>query len=226
MAEGDLVKTVMVFLKLLGVKVTEKTLTTVLTNHPDYPSLSAISNALRKWQVDSLAIEVEPKQLTDIPTPFIVHNEDEGGFFVVVRAVTDSRVEWLHPNKGWQQDSLNTFTKRRSKISLIAEPGPEAGEINYEVNRRREVWSHWKKYFLLTGCLFIAVSSLTVFSTSWYLLGWLIIKLAGIVICGLLITASLNKMNPFVKQLCHVTKLTDCYSVITSPVATIGGLVS
>src|SRR5438309_7806389 len=58
-------------LKKLQVKVTRTTVNETLQNHPDYPSLLSISDSLKKWHIDNVAWEVQPKQLSELQVPFI-----------------------------------------------------------------------------------------------------------------------------------------------------------
>lgn len=221
-AGDNLWKTVFVFLELLDVKVSAKTVATTLTSHPDYPSLSAISSALKKWHVDSLAMEVLPELLDTMPTPFIVHYQDEGGYFAVVRSVENDRIEWFHPRKGWQQDTVPAFTQQWSKIVLFAEPEASTSKSHNKVDGRRET----RKYILVSGCLLIALLSLNLYLFSWSLVSWLVIKLIGVGICSLLISVTLDQQHSLVKRLCQINGEADCKSVLSSPAATIGGLVS
>lgn len=61
-------------LKSLGVKVTNATVNNTLQNHPDYPSLLSISDALKSWKIEDMAAKVEKEKLDELPLPFIAHS--------------------------------------------------------------------------------------------------------------------------------------------------------
>ena len=67
------------FLRLLYVPVTGATVQNTLLNHPDYPSLLSISDALRTWKVNTIATRLPKEQLTQLPLPFIAHTYAGGG---------------------------------------------------------------------------------------------------------------------------------------------------
>lgn len=71
------VKAVIVFLKLLGVKVTNTSVDETLQNHPDYPGLLSISDSLSRWNVPNAALKINFSQIDEIESPFIafVNNE-------------------------------------------------------------------------------------------------------------------------------------------------------
>jgi len=52
------VNTIIAFLKLLDVKVNNSTVDETLQNHPDWPSLLSISDALSKWNIPNAATKI------------------------------------------------------------------------------------------------------------------------------------------------------------------------
>ncbi len=65
-------------LQLLRVPVTGATVQNTLLNHPDYPSLLSISDALRTWKINTVATRLPKEQLTQLPLPFIAHTHVGG----------------------------------------------------------------------------------------------------------------------------------------------------
>ena len=56
-------------LKQLQVKVTNNTINTTLEQHPDYPSLLSINDALPQFNINALAIEADKTRITEFPLP-------------------------------------------------------------------------------------------------------------------------------------------------------------
>src|SRR5690349_773236 len=61
-----------------------------LANHPDYPSLYAVSEFLDKLKIDSLIVQLRPEDLIAIPVPAIAHLH--GDVFVVLTMINANKV--------------------------------------------------------------------------------------------------------------------------------------
>ena len=46
----------------LGLRVSPATIKEVITTHPEYPSLSTISDSLNEWNIENLAINISLEQ--------------------------------------------------------------------------------------------------------------------------------------------------------------------
>lgn len=84
----------------LGVKVTNTTINERLINHPDYPSLLSVSDALNRWQVENMAVKVEKEKIEELPLPFLAHSTENGGTFTTVTKITADVVEYAKPFAG------------------------------------------------------------------------------------------------------------------------------
>ncbi len=51
------------FLKLMKVKVSLNTINQTVHEHPDYPSFLSITDSLKKWNVDCLAMQTDMDKL-------------------------------------------------------------------------------------------------------------------------------------------------------------------
>jgi hypothetical protein len=74
-------------LKKLQVPVTTTSIIDSLEQHPDYPSLLSISDSLKKWKVENIALQVENEKLEELPVPFIAHSKVNGGNLILVNAI-------------------------------------------------------------------------------------------------------------------------------------------
>lgn len=66
------VKATIAFLRLLKVKVNDRTVNETLQNHPDWPSLLCINDSLHKWNIPNAAGKIEPEKIEELPGPFIM----------------------------------------------------------------------------------------------------------------------------------------------------------
>lgn len=148
-------------LRLLGVPVTDITINNTLQNHPDYPSLLSLSDALRSWKINNIATRLPKEQLTQLPLPIIAHTYAGGGNFALVTAVDEVGVQFFIDEKE-QVQPLETFVKDWSGVALLAEKGEASGEKNYKKIPQKERRYALKFPLLLFSFLFIA--AIAVFS--------------------------------------------------------------
>lgn len=194
-----------------------------LWQHPDFPSLNALSDVLTEFEVPNIATRLTPDQLNTIPVPALVHLEVEGGIFAPVRKVGD-KVEWFHTQRGWQQEIFNEFIQKWSGITLLLEPNIRSGERNYTINRRRELLSSFRTLFI-SGVVILTLINLLRSITYrfpfadylFYFLG--LIKLAGIVVSSLLLWSSLEPQNRFLQKICRFNNGNSCQNILNTSAA-------
>ncbi|MES2730208.1 MAG: thioredoxin domain-containing protein [Bacteroidota bacterium] len=207
----------------LGVSVTKTTIQSVLTEHPEYPSLLSISDSLSKWKIDSQAIRVDPASLDKIPLPFIAHTNTGEGLFLTVTKVTSDTVEYEEPKGGRQKivQTRDEFMKVWSRTVLIAGADDTSGERDYAQQRQKE-WLNTSRFpFLVTGLALLTVLYAVIL---FYTLGTAglyqsllpVIKLAGCIVTGLLLWFEIDQNNSVLKQLCTAGKNTDCKAILKS----------
>lgn len=228
----SLTNTVIQLLQQLQVKVTAGTIDSTLKNHPDYPSILSISDALKQWKVDSYTIKVNKEKLHELPTPFIAHVNIQGGSFITITNVTDSHVIYKMRGGGGNLLSklIPEFLQEWSGVALLAEAGTHAGEENYKHTRRIEILQSLKLPFVISIIFCIAVYSVifqyyisTIFAP--YIL-LMLLKLAGCTIAVLLLWYEIDKTNPLLKQICSLSKQTNCSAVLGSKQAKLFNAVS
>ena len=98
-------------LSLLKVPVSKTTAIESIEAHPNFPSLYSISDSLRKWKVENIAMQIEPEKLDEVPVPFVAHLKKGSGYFLVVTKVSDTTVSYLTENGKEKQKSREEFLK-------------------------------------------------------------------------------------------------------------------
>lgn len=217
-------------LKEIKVKVTKQTIEKTLKNHPDFPSLAAMTTALDEWSVNNMAGSILVEEINEIPLPFIAFLQEDAGSFAVVRDFKNNIVEWFHTEKGWQSEKFDSFITNWTGIVLAAEATPESGEPDYTLKRRKEVFENLRLPFIMSSLALILLTILSIFpvnsSNSFGIYALLFTKLIGLGISVLLLWQSLDNQNPFVNKLCQINRHTNCDSILQSSAAYIklGGL--
>ena len=126
------------WLNLLQVKINVQTINDTLQNHPDWPSLLSVSDALQQWNTPNAAGRMEAKDPERLPTPFLAHTLDAESPLAVVTAVTETSVTFYTGNyKKPQTKAKEDFHPYWTGVYLIAEPQPDSGEPQYRQQRCR-----------------------------------------------------------------------------------------
>jgi uncharacterized membrane protein len=216
--------------KALHAKITITTLKEKLENHPDYPSMLAISDVLKFSNIDNFVVNLTPSELHEVPMPCIAPLYIEGGIFALVNSVKDNVVEWWHYEDGKQEEDMASFMEKWQGMALLVQASEATEDKNYEENRRKEWFRLIGKISLILGCmgtitLGIQLSLFEKFASS-FVLFLLVTKLIGIGISVLLLWYLLDKNNPFLKSICQVNKKANCNSILNSKAASIGNIVS
>lgn len=211
-------------LKELNIPVTTTTIIDSLEQHPNYPSLYCISDSLKKWKVDHIALKVETGSLEKLPTPFIAHQRSRGGNFVVVNNV-ENIVEYFDGNGKVRKISKEEFGKDWDNTVLLAEKSEQAGENHYKANKRRELLNNIRIPIVLLASILL-ISLYAIVSVSFMFTILIILKFTGCIIAGLLFMLEIDKENPLAKQLCATGKKTNCKAILSSKQARIFNLVS
>ncbi|CAG4989469.1 hypothetical protein DYBT9275_00299 [Dyadobacter sp. CECT 9275] len=187
--ELNAIESLVILVKLSKIKVTKNSLTQALLKSPSFPSLAALDDVLTKIFVKTLTIKITIDELLIVPLPAIVFLKSEGGIFATVRKVTGEFVEWYHTERGWQREILRDFDEKWSGTVLLVEPTNDSNELNYYVNRAKELLANAViPVLLLAFVVFIfllvnkGVSEMT---TGLILL--LFLKLSGVVFFGFLL---------------------------------------
>jgi len=220
--------TVGALLRQLKVSVTSQTIRQTLNQHPDFPSLLSVSDALDEWQVDNAAIQLSHvEQLRELPTPFVVHSTNAGGLYLLIEAVANGTISSLEPASQHRQTEPEAqFAKHWSGVVLMAEKTDQSGEVDYQPHHRREVIENLRWPSVLVGallvlCLIVLTVSESLTPPGWL---WLLTKTVGLTISLLLVQKQLGHSNNLTDTLCKITGKAGCDEVLNAPAATLGGI--
>lgn len=224
------VYTLHAFVGQLNAKVTRRTVETTLKKHPDYPSLLSLSHALGRWQIENVALQLQPEQFAELTTPFLAHIHREGQpEFALVKSIHDGTVEWRHDGKALHREPVDQFIRKWTGIALLAEATPGAGEERYRENRIQETLHQLRLPFVIATVALCVLTGLylgAVAGAGWTWYALLMLKCVGLLSGGLLLWHSIDKDNPLVTRLCQSGKKVNCNSVLETPAAKLWGWLS
>ncbi len=217
------VKATLNFLSLLKVKVNAGTVNETLQNHPDWPSLLCISDALNSWNVPNAAGKIAWTDIDQLPVPFMAYMYNPEHPIAVVTHVDDQNV--LSYNHRFNKTTIlkrETFFEQWKGIYLLAEPTTESGEKNYSNQKWKQLFTGLLPAALSLFMLLIVIQKLAntirLFgieenpASIWIQLG---ILLAGMVVSTLLLWYEFDKNNPLLKQVCTGIAKGDCNAILT-----------
>ncbi len=219
------VKATVVFLKLLTVKVNSATVDETLQNHPDWPSLLCISDALNKWHIPNAAGKITPNDIDQLPVPFIAYTNHRESPLAIISQVTETTIRAYQKNYNTPVDEpKEDFIEKWNGIYLIAEPNEQSGERNYHTNKRKAFFNSLIPVAAFTVLAIIslvfvnrivgAVSSVASLTQTGIYIQYLML-LAGIVVTSLLLWYEIDKNNPLLQKVCTGIAKGNCNAILT-----------
>ena len=211
----------------LKIRVSSTTITNELMEHPDFPSLLAVSDCLSAWKIphEIYKVDIEENKLKDLSFPFIAHFDKHGEQFVLISSIYNDKVRCSN-EKGTYSISSSEFLDKWDGILLYAEKDLQSGEPNY----KRALFKSWLQKagipFLLLILLGGIFNSIDYISINWTYTTLLGIKFAGIFVSILLLIHSVNANNPLIQNLCSLGKRNNCNAILKSSAAKISSSLS
>jgi nitrate reductase NapE component len=205
-------------LELLEVRFTGNYLKEKILSHPQFPSLLSISDVLENYRISTLPLMIGMEKLDQIPTPCIVQVQVEGKeFFQTLSHITEDRLaghdEMGKTFKVSREDFLNTWTG----VVLAVEKNDNSAEPGIEESIRKEEI----QTFLIAGMVLFALiavgfgwNDLMGTGYGFATAGFLLLKLSGLGISGLILWREIDKDNPLVQKFCSGGAKADCNTVL------------
>lgn len=226
-------------LQLLHVKVTATSVNEELQNHPDYPSLLSLSDALAKWNVANVAVRVDKGNKVDkvdkvdkddiecLPVPFIAYNKTGGGSFFVVESCTKDHIRYVNENTGTVTVVKEKFLQEWSGIALLAEANEQSGEKDYIQKRKAEIIRYARLPLILAILFSLAVFAIAGIANVYelnFVIGYallLLLKFIGIIVSIFLLWYEVDKTNPSLQRICSGGAKVNCNAILSSKQAKI-----
>lgn len=221
-----------ILLKHLKVNVTNTTIIETIQNHPNYPSLLSISDALKQWKINNAVAQIAPEQLQELPIPFITQIKKDESTFITVVAYNDTHILYKeNTERPVSKMQVSDFKKIWTGIVLLAETQASSGEENYNSKKRLDFLRQLK---IPAAALLLLIFSSIIIGTNHSLQlnllislsSFTILKLAGIIITTLLLVYEIDSNNPTLQKICSIGKRTNCNAILQSKGAKLFNLIS
>lgn len=219
-----------------NLNIGRKSLCDKLIMHPDYPSLLSISDVFSSYGINNLSLyysKDNERDIMNIELPLIAQvysKKSNTLLFSIIQSICDNKVTWYNPESHtWDTISwdyfISIFTGYIQVYNFENIHMSEYENIEYE----KERMSIYREYLFL---LFFPVISLcvSVFSLlnhsadSLFTAIFIFLLVLGASFSFLLMIYDIDKINPFLKRICTISKVTDCSAVLYSSASKIWGI--
>jgi hypothetical protein len=198
--------------------------------HPQFPSMYAFSQLFDRLKLSHAVIKVAPKDLEELPKPFLTHFvSDGGGFFMVVDGVNENNVQFINETGQVEDYPKSDFLAGWTGVAAIFDPKGGEQETAYLQNRIKEfIAKHRWPFFVTMMCALLFSTILQQGITNYTTLGLILIvtKLIGTLLSGALLIQTFDAQNPFFHKICMPSKKQDCSSILNSKGAKLLGVFS
>lgn len=166
--------------------------------------------------------------MRELPLPFIVHQERQGGWFRLVTRIEGDQLTFWDSSEGIRQQSLASFEQAWSEVVLIAENNVDSGEVDYVSKRRKEQLENLRKpaIYAIGGITLALALSMLLPGLTLVRVGWLLTKTLGLALSMALLAKQFGSRNSLVDRLCHIGDKSSCQSLLDSPAAKLWGWLS
>jgi uncharacterized membrane protein len=212
------------WLQLLNVQVPTAAIDNTLENHPEWPSLLCISDALNSWKILNAAAKDNNKKPELLPTPFLAVTHHPERPFAIVTDVQENELIVYHENyKKATPVSKEKFLQQWTGVYMLTEPdaksGLQPGQANHHKSRGQKAITGITAltFLCLLGYHFMphiwnSVSLSSGIGTAMLF----ILYIAGIGISCLLLWHEIDKGNPILQKVCTGIAKTNCNAILDS----------
>jgi len=215
------------FCKLINVAIPFKKIRQELEQHPDYPSLLSINDILNEYDVETLPINIIPKDVAKLQAPVIAQIKvDYTTYFTVISRISNETVTFFHPVKeSYTTISLNAFCNIFTNIVLIAENNSESNRPISSKDFQSGFIGAFRigiiPFLVFFYCTFSIIAH---GKTAIWPVCFTLVSFLGVLVGTLLLIYELDQYNPTLKQICSLGKKTNCGAVLNSKASKIFGI--
>ncbi len=221
------------YVKQQNLKISRTTLQNALREHPDYPSMLALSDVFNSFGVESMALRVESiKTLADKPLPLIVQVQSEAGdsLFALVLSIGDESVIWYNPVSGRRETiPIDELQVQYTGVVQFLAADEASGEKHFEqtssFERNKRIQLHLFALALPVSAVFLGVAALLAKGVVMLVpVLLLLLFLIGSIVSALLIIYEADQYNPELNKVCRGGKRTSCAAILNSPASSFWGI--
>lgn len=133
------VEAVIKYLDLLSIDVTKSSVDETLQNHPDWPTMLAISDSFNSWHIPNAALKISEEEFESLEPPFLAYFKNSPTSVAIVTTVTANFVTYLVDDFSKNlQATKSEFLLKCTGYYLVAEKAENSGEKDFEKKKLQE----------------------------------------------------------------------------------------
>ncbi len=210
--------------KALKIRYNKNFLENHLLSNPSYPSLGAITDVLKDYNITHLATQIDSSKLPEIPLPCIVHFKNDGGMFYVLSSYNEKTITYLDNAGNKLKVDHQYFLENWSGICILQETNSNSIEPGFIKRYRASVFMRivlWLIPTLFLIWIFNTIHYPNYQETKWLLLTLAGTKIVGLVTCLALLIYGMDNYYPRLNGFCSGSTSGGCKKVLESKKASI-----
>jgi protein-disulfide isomerase len=208
MVSNQNIKSVVYYAKSEGIKIDFNSFLYQAENHPNYPTILAITDTLNSYNIENGVIQVSVSEIDLLPDRFAVFLSNEKSDSELYFVEKKDNIYFYTINKKAVEISKTELESRWSNLVLLIEESQIENLANTTENKGFTV--------LCFFCLGLLVLILIQFQESVKIKLFFIFPILGIIFSVVALQDIFNTKNVFFNSLCNITGTNDCASVIGS----------
>jgi uncharacterized membrane protein len=207
--------------QLLRIPVTLTGIRSAVKSHPNYPSLLSIAQSLERFGINNEALKGTVNDLSEDDYPSIAHLKSDQ--FIIIEEIDQEGVQFIDPAKGRIYCILEDFEKIWSGVLLRVTIGQKAGEKDFPLKRKKEIYSNIRKILVLPA-LILLITAIFSYGLRGVANSGKLLALWGVKLSGLFICLTLFNESPIMQYACAFGKKVNCRRVLNSPAGKLFGI--
>jgi uncharacterized membrane protein/thiol-disulfide isomerase/thioredoxin len=220
------VEVVIKYLDLLSIDVTKSSVDETLQNHPDWPTMLAISDSFKSWNIPNAALKISNEEFDSLEPPFLAYLKNSPSAVAIVTAMTTNSVTFLIDDFTKNQiASKADFLLKCTGYYLVAEKAENSGEKDFE---KKKLQDSFKSLLPIAFILLVVILSFVgIFfqhqHTDQSFTGEIVftafqlpLSIIGIVLSLFLVSFEINASNPLLKKVCTSISKGNCSAILSS----------
>ncbi|MFT4092194.1 MAG: vitamin K epoxide reductase family protein [Niabella sp.] len=238
--EDNVFECTRILLEELCIPISRSSLRDRLVQHPDYPSLNAVSETLTSIGISNISVKANTGDISTYPRPFVVplrQTKGKGADFTVVKDIKESRnrvsnIVFLDTKTlKWKEEPLEAFKARwkGSAVMLVDASECHYTEKSYSEKQRKERIQKTSQYLpfivIILAVLLLSMEFLFDKETEAFpYIAHTVLAFLGIVATYAIVMHEIGQDLPGIQQLCGAGKKINCAAVLDSKAAKISGI--
>lgn len=210
-----------VLLKELKIRYTKKFLEDSILSHPEHTSLLAITDTLKKYRIDHIALKIDATKLESVPLPCLIQHTSQT--FQVLRTYSSENISCTDEKGKEIQYTREEFLDIWTGVCLIVQTNEDSSEPGIELelknNRSRVALASFAASLLMIWVIWSIIDSPLFGVSPFYMTSFTLLKFIGIITGFLLLWYEVDKYNPTLQSFCSGGKKVNCESVLGSKYA-------